>query len=122
MLFSSKTVLSFFACAALVSAVPQRNYNSGRTRNGASINRGRVRDLVRFGNNSLVAETTCNDGTYVYQELAGYGFVPSAANDKFGNNLGGLGSGIAVDTQTWRRTREGYQGVIWSLPDRGWCV
>ncbi|KAI0163194.1 3-phytase [Pestalotiopsis sp. NC0098] len=68
-----------------------------------------------------VNSTTCNGKTYVYQELAGYGFVPSDARDKYGDTLGGLGSAIHIDQTSWRRTSNGtYTGTLWSLPDRGW--
>ncbi|KAK6196757.1 hypothetical protein LQW54_011213 [Pestalotiopsis sp. IQ-011] len=68
-----------------------------------------------------VNSTTCNGKTYVYQELAGYGFVASDARDKYGDTLGGLGSAIHIDQTSWRRTCNGtYTGTLWSLPDRGW--
>ncbi len=69
----------------------------------------------------FVNRTTCNGKTYTYQELAGYGFVPSNAVDKFGDNLGGLGSAIALDRSTWKKISPGsYEGILWTLPDRGW--
>jgi hypothetical protein len=37
---------------------------------------------------TFVNQTTCNGKTYTYQELAGYGFVPSNARDEFGDTLG----------------------------------
>lgn len=43
-----------------------------------------------------VNSTTCNGKTYVYNELAGYGFVPDNARDKLGDTIGGIGSSIAV--------------------------
>ncbi|RYC54424.1 hypothetical protein CHU98_g11785 [Xylaria longipes] len=44
-----------------------------------------------------VNSTTCNGNSYVYDELAGYGFVSSNAVDKFGDTLGGLGSSLHLD-------------------------
>ncbi|KAF3025786.1 hypothetical protein E8E14_014563 [Neopestalotiopsis sp. 37M] len=69
----------------------------------------------------VVNSTTCNGQTYVYQELAGYGFVVSDAVDKFGDTLGGLGSAIYIDKTSWKKSCNGtYTGTLWSLPDRGW--
>ncbi|KAK6071331.1 hypothetical protein SCUP515_07942 [Seiridium cupressi] len=70
---------------------------------------------------SVVNSTTCNGKTYVYEELAGYGFVVSDAVDKFGDNLGGLGSAIYLDKNSWKQSDNGtYTGSLWTLPDRGW--
>lgn len=68
-----------------------------------------------------VNTTTCNGNTYTYRALAGYGFVPGNARDKYGDTLGGLGSSIAIEHASWTRAANGtYTGVLWSLPDRGW--
>ena len=68
-------------------------------------------------------QTTCDGEQYTYQELAGYGFVPSDARDKFGDTLGGYGSAIAMDRRQWRKVRDGlYTGIVYAIPDRGWCV
>ncbi|KAH0363918.1 3-phytase, partial [Aureobasidium melanogenum] len=72
-------------------------------------------------NSSAVNSTICGGQTYVYQELAGYGFVKSDARDKFGDTLGGIGSSIAIDQKTWKKMGpNSYQGILWALPDRGW--
>lgn len=68
---------------------------------------------------SIVNSTTCGDQTYVYQELAGYGFVKSDARDKFGDTLGGIGSSIAIDQKTWKKIGpNAYQGILWALPGK----
>jgi hypothetical protein len=68
-----------------------------------------------------VSTTTCNGRSFVYEELAGYGFVPSDARDKFGDTLGGFGSSAAFDTTSWTLDDAGvYRGVLWAIPDRGW--
>lgn len=67
-----------------------------------------------------VSQTTCNGQTYTYNELAGYGFVPSDAYDKFGDTSGGIGSSLAFDRSLWKKNGTGYSGVVWALPDRGW--
>ena len=68
-------------------------------------------------------QTTCDGEQYTYQELAGYGFVPSDARDKYGDTLGGYGSSIAMDRKQWRKLRDGsYTGIVYAIPDRGWSV
>ncbi|GME26027.1 hypothetical protein GTA08_BOTSDO08404 [Neofusicoccum parvum] len=72
-------------------------------------------------NTTAVNTTTCNGNTYTYRSLAGYGFVPGNARDKYGDTLGGLGSSIAIERGSWRRSPNGsYTGTLWALPDRGW--
>ncbi|KAI1772790.1 esterase-like activity of phytase-domain-containing protein [Hypoxylon cercidicola] len=69
----------------------------------------------------VVTKMTCHGIDYEYNELAGYGYVVSDARDKFGDTLGGLGSGIHLDRAAWKKLDNGsYTGVLWSLPDRGW--
>jgi hypothetical protein len=69
---------------------------------------------------SGVNSTTCNGKDYVYEELAGYGFVVSDSVDKFGDTLGGIGSSIHMDSN-WKKLCNGsYTGTLWTLPDRGW--
>lgn len=67
-----------------------------------------------------VNETDCDGRRYTYQQLAGYGFVPSDAVDKFGDTLGGFGSSIAIDRKSWKKKKNVYTGILWALPDRGW--
>jgi hypothetical protein len=72
---------------------------------------------------SIVNQTNCDNKKYVYRALAGYGFLPADFRDKFGDTLGGIGSSIALDRKAWKKTKSGsYEGVIWTLPDRGWYV
>lgn len=71
---------------------------------------------------NAVESTSCNGGTYVYEELAGYGYLPSTGRDKLGDTLGGIGSSIAVDSSSWRKDGKTYKGTLYALPDRGWCV
>ena len=69
----------------------------------------------------VVNQTLCNGKNYTYQELAGFGFIPSAARDQFGDTIGGIGSSIALDRSQWAKQPNGsYTGVLWALPDRGW--
>lgn len=70
--------------------------------------------------NSPVNTAVCNGKTYVYQELSGYGFVPSDFRDKYGDTVS-LGSSIAIEEKSWKKSgKTQYQGTIWMLPDRGW--
>ncbi|KAF7181960.1 hypothetical protein CNMCM7691_001348 [Aspergillus felis] len=77
--------------------------------------------LTRHNSSSVVNQTTCGGTSYEYTGLAGYGFIPSNAVDKYGDTLGGIGSAIAIDQDSWRKTgRDSYSGIIYCLPDRGW--
>ncbi|KAF2115909.1 esterase-like activity of phytase-domain-containing protein [Lophiotrema nucula] len=74
-------------------------------------------------NGPVVNKTTCGGKTYVYEELAGFGFLKSDARDKFGDTIGGIGSAIALDKKSWKKKggkSESYEGIIYGLPDRGW--
>lgn len=69
----------------------------------------------------VVNQTTCAGTTYKYTGLAGYGFLPSNATDKYGDTLGGIGSSIAIDQSSWHKIApDGYAGTVYALPDRGW--
>ena len=59
--------------------------------------------------------------TFVNKGLVGVARVPSNAVDQFGETLGGFGSGMAMDLQSWHKNRDGsYGGTLYMLPDRGW--
>ena len=69
----------------------------------------------------VVNQTVCDNRKYTYEQLAGYGFVPPDARDKFGDTIGGFGSSAAIDRKSWKKTKKGsYTGILWGLPDRGW--
>lgn len=77
--------------------------------------------ILRPRANGVVNQTTCNGEQYTYQQLAGYGFVPSNARDSYGDTLGGFGSSIAIDQKTWKKLKNGtYTGTLYAIPDRGW--
>ncbi|KAL9130750.1 MAG: hypothetical protein Q9217_001146 [Psora testacea] len=70
---------------------------------------------------SVVNQTKCDGKQFTYKQLAGYGFVASDARDKYGDTLGGYGSSIALDRNSWQKTKNGsYTGLLWAIPDRGW--
>jgi hypothetical protein len=69
----------------------------------------------------VVNQTTCAGTTYKYTGLAGYGFIPSNATDKYGDTIGGIGSSIAFNQSSWLKTeRDTYSGTVYATPDRGW--
>lgn len=55
---------------------------------------------------------------YVDHGLVAAGVVPAATVDFLGDTLGSFSS-LAVERASWRRTAHGYEGVLWTLPDRG---
>lgn len=71
---------------------------------------------------TAVNTTTCNGQFYAYTQLAGYGALSGNARDKFGDTIGGIGSAIALELDSWGVSDDGktYTGVLWGLPDRGW--
>ncbi|KAK3991549.1 esterase-like activity of phytase-domain-containing protein [Cladorrhinum sp. PSN332] len=70
-----------------------------------------------------VSTTTCQGKTYTYNELAGFGSIPSDARDKFGDTLS-IGSAAALTgwkKKTNPKTKQTtYTGTLYGLPDRGW--
>jgi hypothetical protein len=59
--------------------------------------------------------------TFTNKGLVGVARVPSNAVDQFGETLGGFGSGMAMDLDSWHKNRDGsYGGTLYMLPDRGW--
>ncbi|KAF2425837.1 outer membrane autotransporter [Tothia fuscella] len=67
-----------------------------------------------------VFQTQCNNKVYKYDELAGYGFLPSNGRDKTGDTLGGIGSSAAIDPKSWKKKGNSFSGILYGLPDRGW--
>ncbi|WP_445513652.1 esterase-like activity of phytase family protein [Stenotrophomonas sp. 3(2025)] len=55
---------------------------------------------------------------YVDKGLVAAGRLPAGTVDFLGDTLGSFSS-LAVQPGTWRRTARGYEGVLWTLPDRG---
>jgi hypothetical protein len=67
-------------------------------------------DAVRTGKLSLV-----NKG------LVAVGRIPADLRDKFGETFGS-GSGMVGDVTSWSRAADGYHGVLYLLPDRGYNI
>jgi hypothetical protein len=59
--------------------------------------------------------------TFVNKGLVGVGRLPADLRDKFGETFGS-GSSLAFDPKSWTRTATGYQGTLFTLPDRGYNV
>lgn len=99
MLLSSAISLATASLAALATAHPQLNPRDG-------------------SNPPPVSSTSCNGKKYIYESLAGYGFIAASARDKYGDTMS-IGSSIAISD--WRQHRSGkYTGTFYGLPDRGW--
>jgi hypothetical protein len=58
---------------------------------------------------------------FVNKGLVGVGRLPADMKDKFGETLGS-GSGLAADMKSWTKTADGYRGIFYVLPDRGYNV
>ena len=56
--------------------------------------------------------------TYMDKGLVAAGRLPACTVDFLGDTLGSFSS-LAVQPGTWKRTTKGYEGVLWTLPDRG---
>ncbi|HDS0948319.1 TPA: esterase-like activity of phytase family protein [Stenotrophomonas maltophilia] len=90
-----------FATALLLAALSASGYSAPHEASGAP-----PRTLQRGGR------------TYVDQGLVAAGRLPAGTVDFLGDTLGSFSS-LAVQPGTWRRTATGYEGVLWTLPDRG---
>lgn len=64
-----------------------------------------------------VNTTVCNGKTFVYEELAGYGYLAGDLQDRYGDSLS-LGSSIAVDRKTWTQKGDVYEGIMYALPGK----
>ena len=64
---------------------------------------------------------TFEGATFVNKGLVGVTRIPSPALDEFGETLGGIGSGMAMDLKKWKKRQDGtYTGRLFMIPDRGW--
>jgi hypothetical protein len=71
---------------------------------------------------ALAFDAVALDGhTFVNKGLVAVGRIPAHLRDKLGETFGS-GSGLAIDPQAWMRTADGYRGVLYILPDRGYNV
>jgi hypothetical protein len=56
--------------------------------------------------------------TFVNQGLVGAGVLPAGTVDFLGDTLGSFSS-LQVAPGSWKRVGDHYEGVLWTLPDRG---
>ncbi|MGC4028823.1 MAG: esterase-like activity of phytase family protein [Steroidobacteraceae bacterium] len=59
---------------------------------------------------------TLNGQTFINQGLVGAGQLPAGTVDFLGDTLGSFSS---LQVRSWRRVGGHYEGVLWTLPDRG---
>lgn len=80
--------------------------------------------LVLAGGNAcraVVSEVDIDDHKYKYFGLVGHATYPADARDEYGDTIGGWGSAIAADLDSWEMEKDGsYSGIIYGIPDRGW--
>jgi hypothetical protein len=68
------------------------------------------------------AETVSIGGRdFVNKGLAGVGRLSAALRDQYGETVGS-GSGLAADLKSWQRRAQGYHGIFYMLPDRGYNI
>ncbi|KAL7272431.1 hypothetical protein RUND412_004763 [Rhizina undulata] len=84
-----------------------------------SVYTGFIGGYSQLRRDTFVNQTTCNGKTFTYQELAGYGAIPSDFRDKFGDTVS-AGSSVALERKSWKKNGTSYEGTLWMLPDRGW--
>ena len=78
--------------------------------------------LVLLASAAAAADSVTFKGqTFVNQGLVGVARVPSDTVDRFGDTLGGIGSAMAMDLDSWHKNRDGsYSGTLYMSPDKGW--
>jgi hypothetical protein len=77
--------------------------------------------LLLTGGTASAQSVNFQGQTFVNKGLVGVARVPSNAVDQFGETLGGFGSGMAMDLESWHRNHDGsFGGTLYMLPDRGW--
>jgi hypothetical protein len=56
--------------------------------------------------------------TYINQGLVGTGTLPAGTIDFLGDTLGSFSS-LKIALGSWKRVGDHYEGILWTLPDRG---
>jgi hypothetical protein len=68
------------------------------------------------------AETVSVGGRdFVNKGLVGAGRISAGLRDQYGETVGS-GSGLAADPKSWQRLAQGYHGIFYMLPDRGYNI
>ncbi|WP_395337132.1 esterase-like activity of phytase family protein [Novosphingobium sp. BL-8H] len=68
--------------------------------------------------NAGTQEVTLRGRTYANLGLVGTGTVPAGTADFLGDTLGSFSS-LQIAPGSWKRVGDHYEGVLWTLPDRG---
>jgi hypothetical protein len=78
--------------------------------------------LILLATGGARAQSVTFEGSkFVNQGLVGVARLPSNAVDMFGETIGGIGSAMAMDLDSWHKERDGsYGGTLYMLPDKGW--
>ena len=89
--------------------------------NAARLLAGAMLAATLLGGAAAAQQSVVFEGsTFVNQGLVGVARVPSDARDQFGDTLGGFGSAMAMDLNSWKKNRDGsYTGTLFMVPDRG---
>ncbi len=74
--------------------------------------------LPHLASGEGAAAVVLHGQSFVNQGLVGAGSVPAASVDFLGDTLGSFSS-LQVDRRSWKRIGDRYEGVLWTLPDRG---
>lgn len=64
------------------------------------------------------SSVTLNGKSFTNQGLVGAGSLPAATVDFLGDTLGSFSS-LQIAPGSWKRVGDHYEGVLWTLPDRG---
>ncbi len=56
--------------------------------------------------------------TFINHGLVGAGQLPAAEVDFLGDTLGSFSS-LQIERGSWRHVGDHYEGILWTLPDRG---
>ncbi len=75
--------------------------------------------LPLLGGSAAAQTVSVNGSSFASQGLVGVGRVGAQARDGFGDTLS-LGSSMMLDLTRWRGAGDGFTGVLYGLPDRGW--
>lgn len=67
---------------------------------------------------AAVRSVSLHGETYIHHGLVGTGVLSANTVDFLGDTLGSFSS-LAMAPGSWRRVGNGYEGVLWTLPDRG---
>ncbi|MGE4429628.1 MAG: esterase-like activity of phytase family protein [Sphingobium sp.] len=61
---------------------------------------------------------TLNGQTFIDKGLVGAGQLPASTVDFLGDTLGSFSS-LKIGPGSWKRVGDDYEGILWTLPDRG---